>query len=421
MDVIMETLRRLLIGSEPPLDAWRPASGSPVGRDRTKITAAVLARNDERTIARCISTLSPDAFDGILVLDTGSTDRTCEIVEQFDDGRIELHHVTWPDDFSAVRNLAMTRIGSGWVVFIDSDEWLPSASVRSLRQVLAEASGLAGIENAVLRPVIAEWDGGSSLPPGRMMLADGGVRFAGAVHEEPRLIEPYGVLPRWIGVNIEFKHDGYRPQTVKSRGKHERNARLIVKCRAIEPDNPRWIYFEIRDQLESLGESEIERLCAELAEVYAADANELAASYYSGALRLFCSRLADTGSYDKLRQVARELDRIEVGNCDSFYYRYTVRLAEAAAGIGRINAADLRKMLLETIDLRRRAGDTIEGALHTAGCHIDALVAALLDALGRPAEAEEYRRSMAAPWTDAFFVLNRPRWMDPEGGLLVGP
>jgi hypothetical protein len=247
------------------------------------------------------------------------------------------------------------------------------------------------------------------------LLADGRVRFAGAVHEEPRLIEPYGVLPQWIGVNLEIKHDGYRPQIVRSKGKLERNARLIKKCRAAEPSNPRWIFFEIRDQLETLRESEIDRLCTELAEISTSEAGPLARSYYSGALRYFCRWLASAGSYSKLRDVANELDRTEVGNCDSFYYRHVLRLTEAADGIGRISAADLAEMLLETIDLRRRMDDVIEGALHAAGCHIDALIAALLDTLGRPAEAEEYRRSIAAPWTDAFFELSRPRWMDPEG------
>lgn len=388
------------------------------GNDRAWATAVVLARDDERTIARCVSTLSPDAFDEVLVLDTGSTDRTREIVEQFDDDRIEIQHVDWPDDFSEVRNLAIEKIGSGWVVFIDSDEWLPRASTQSLRQVLAEASRLQGIEKAVLRPVVSEWDSSWSLAPGRIMLADGKVRFAGAVHEEPRLTEPPGAPASWIALNLQIKHDGYRPEVVRSKRKRERNTRLIEKCRAAEPDNPRWIFFKVRDQLETLEPNELDRLCEKLAELCAAGGDARPArSYYSKTLRLFTSKLAYEGLHSKLRDVADELERVEVGNCDSFYYRYVLRLADVAAGHSHVNATDLKEMLLRTIDVRRSVGDNIEGALHTAGCHIDALIAALLDMLGRPDEANEYRRSIAAPWTDAFFEMSKPRWMDREGSF----
>ena len=226
------------------------------------VTAAVLARNEMRSIGRCLESLTPEAVDRVLVVDTGSDDGTIEIAQAVDPARITVVPIDWSDSFAAARNTAIELIGAGWVVFIDADEWLTPAAATGLRAVLAGAAGNTDIDRSVLCPTIVEHTGGFSRGAPRILRADGEVRFAGAVHEEARF---HGDRPAYrVDVDLVFRHDGYRPDVVLSKQKQDRNAALLARCRAEEPANPRWIMFTMRDLLDRLTVDEIDGFCDQL-------------------------------------------------------------------------------------------------------------------------------------------------------------
>jgi glycosyltransferase involved in cell wall biosynthesis len=80
------------------------------------LSAIVLTRNEERNIDKCLSSV---AFaDEILVVDSGSTDRTVSLAEKHG-ARVVMHPFT---DFAAQRNFAMSQAKGDWILFIDADE-----------------------------------------------------------------------------------------------------------------------------------------------------------------------------------------------------------------------------------------------------------------------------------------------------------
>lgn len=80
------------------------------------LSAIVLTRNEEGNISDCLKTLS--GADEILVVDSGSTDRTVELAEQA--GARVLHHPF--ENFSDQRNYAAAQARCEWILFIDADE-----------------------------------------------------------------------------------------------------------------------------------------------------------------------------------------------------------------------------------------------------------------------------------------------------------
>lgn len=82
-----------------------------------KITAAILTKNNERSIKKTL--LSCQFFDEILILDTGSSDRTIDIAESFKNVRIERTKFT---SFGEMRNSLAKFARNDWVLAIDSDE-----------------------------------------------------------------------------------------------------------------------------------------------------------------------------------------------------------------------------------------------------------------------------------------------------------
>jgi len=81
------------------------------------ITAAVIVKNEERCIARCIDSLLP-IFDEIIVIDTGSQDATLAILgEPKYCQTVKLFQMIWDDDFSKPRNFAIGKAQGGYIFF----------------------------------------------------------------------------------------------------------------------------------------------------------------------------------------------------------------------------------------------------------------------------------------------------------------
>jgi len=90
------------------------------------ITAIIIARNEECNIAKAIASLK--GFPEILVMDSGSTDRTVEIARSLG---ATVHQTDWPG-YAKQRKRAITKAGNEWILFLDADESLD----RALKQEL---------------------------------------------------------------------------------------------------------------------------------------------------------------------------------------------------------------------------------------------------------------------------------------------
>lgn len=82
------------------------------------ISLAMIVKNEESTIARCLESVKP-IVDEIIIIDTGSTDRTVEIAKDFGG---QVHPFAWRDDFSAARNESLAHCNGEWALIVDADE-----------------------------------------------------------------------------------------------------------------------------------------------------------------------------------------------------------------------------------------------------------------------------------------------------------
>jgi len=86
-----------------------------------KLSATIITFNEERNIARVIESLR--CADEIIVLDSGSTDRTIEIAEKLGARVIE---GDWPG-YARQKNLAAEKAENDWILSLDADEALSEA------------------------------------------------------------------------------------------------------------------------------------------------------------------------------------------------------------------------------------------------------------------------------------------------------
>ena len=69
-----------------------------------RISCCMIVKDEEKVLARCLDSIA-DLMDEIIIVDTGSTDRTKEIARKYTD---KIYDFKWIQDFSAARNYAFS-------------------------------------------------------------------------------------------------------------------------------------------------------------------------------------------------------------------------------------------------------------------------------------------------------------------------
>ncbi len=112
---------------EAILDRWEKVAAKP-----QRLSVSMIVKNKEKFLAKALASIQ-DVADEIVVVDTGSTDRTVEIAKSFG---ATIGHFEWTGDFADARNAALDLCTGDWVLALDADEELTPGSGDNLRQLI---------------------------------------------------------------------------------------------------------------------------------------------------------------------------------------------------------------------------------------------------------------------------------------------
>ena len=98
------------------------------GEIMASISLCMIVRNEEKVLGRCLSCVRGFA-DEIIIVDTGSTDRTKEIAFSFTD---KVYDFKWKDDFAAARNFAFSKGTGDYLFWLDADDVIRQEEWRKL-------------------------------------------------------------------------------------------------------------------------------------------------------------------------------------------------------------------------------------------------------------------------------------------------
>lgn len=188
------------------------------------VSACVIMRDNEEEIGRCLTSLS--AADEIIVVDTGSTDRSVEIAREYTD---KIYHFDWIDDFAAARNFTLEKASGDWIVFLDSDESFTADTAAGIKALCEDYTRPEGPQTLITRWLQVDMQGhpiGDGAEGSVRRIFQSGMHYVGAIHE--RQLLPDGREPSDASVLRErafIIHTGYAPEKIKQ--KYERNTRLL--------------------------------------------------------------------------------------------------------------------------------------------------------------------------------------------------
>ena len=196
------------------------------------ITACMIVKNESRNIRRCLDSIQ--WCDDIVIVDTGSTDDTMEIIRE-EYPKVTLKEFPWEGNyFSKCRNEALKLVKTNFILIIDADEeWIfePSSSVESLKaEFIKLPKNKVGCIKVALDDVV-KGKIAATFKPARFFLATSGLKYKSTVHNEPVFTGAAAVCG-----GVKILHYGYDLSEEESKAKVDRTVSLLMK--RLE-DNPK--------------------------------------------------------------------------------------------------------------------------------------------------------------------------------------
>ncbi|MEE2789190.1 MAG: glycosyltransferase [Myxococcota bacterium] len=218
------------------------AQGIQAAQNRKRPTLAVcmIVKDEEEFIVDAIRSVRGVA-DQVVVIDTGSTDRTVELAKS---AGAEVGFFEWVGDFSAARNASLDAATMDWVLVLDADERLAEDSKTALRAVLEECDDPDDLRVVCVRIKNYTRDGHymSDGFSGRLFRRDPSMRFEGRVHEE--VARGRADVSTDYRLDLCFDHYGADPEVMKEKAKDERNIELLESRLLERPDDLlTWFYL----------------------------------------------------------------------------------------------------------------------------------------------------------------------------------
>jgi glycosyltransferase involved in cell wall biosynthesis/tetratricopeptide (TPR) repeat protein len=197
------------------------------------ISLCMIVRDEERVLGDCLAS-AKDIFTQVIVVDTGSNDRTVEIAKSHG---AEVYEIAWPDSFAAARNESIKYAKGQWIYWLDADDTLPPAS----RLAILEAAIQAPKETvAFVMPVQfveGEMAGATRVDHVKLFRNLPGIQFEGRIHEQilPSLTQHKGSIGRIGQVVLHSGYDVSEEGQAKKRVRDEKLLKLDLKER---PEHP---------------------------------------------------------------------------------------------------------------------------------------------------------------------------------------
>lgn len=184
------------------------------------LSLSMIVKNEEKHLARCLSSVK-DVVDEIIIVDTGSTDKTIEIAESFN---AKIYNFDWVNDFSAARNFALSKCSGDWILYLDADEEL---NLICIEELLKYKSHLPAGVYCIVKSLGSASTIESVMKYPRLFANIPGVEFAGKVHEQIIDSLRKNKIPL-VESEIEIIHHGYAIDEYGLQKKKERNLSLLL-------------------------------------------------------------------------------------------------------------------------------------------------------------------------------------------------
>jgi tetratricopeptide (TPR) repeat protein len=339
-------------------------------REKT-LAVCMIVKNEEPRLPLILSDIQ-GLWDELIIVDTGSTDRTVEIAQSFGARVISQ---PWNNDFSAARNRSKDEASAAWIMWLDADDRMDHEQVEQL-QSLKQTLDAGYVYNVTVVSPMAD---GSSDPftQVRVFPNDPRLRFENRIHETiSQAASKHGF--KAASLPIQIIHTGYEtPEVLLS--KVRRNLPILEEELSENPDSI-MLRFVYASGLVDLNRPKEAQLHYEEI-VGRPGARQQQEDIYHMALACLARMHGLNNDHSKAAELARQAVEVKPQDIQGWYYWGTalMHLKENGEALEKFSRALACKNIVSTVPVRY-------GALRKS-CLTSATI--LLVSMGRQQEAED--------------------------------
>ncbi|MDZ7260792.1 MAG: tetratricopeptide repeat protein [candidate division KSB1 bacterium] len=218
--------------------------------NKPTLSLCMIVKDEENHLPVCLESVK-NLVDEIIVVDTGSTDKTEEIARSYG---AKIYHYQWHDDYAAARNESLNHATGDWVLYLDADERIREQDIPKIKEIISHEDIFA-----VNVPVVIPQ------PPGNVVTSFAVnycrlfrnhplVRFEGAAHEQilPSIQRLGGKV---VKSDIVIDHWAYGDTMQRCRDREQENLKLLLKELEAAPLDP-FIHYHLALTYRSLNQTE---------------------------------------------------------------------------------------------------------------------------------------------------------------------
>ncbi|MDF2512164.1 MAG: glycosyl transferase [Herbinix sp.] len=212
------------------------------------ISLCMIVKDEESNIRRCLDSIK-SIIDEIIIVDTGSSDKTKDICSEFTD---KLYDYQWNGNFADARNFSIQKASSDWILWMDADEELYIKSISRLKENLdLEEIAFFSIKMLHILVTAEDYDKQPYISYNYRLFRNRlDFKFEGAIHEKLLLKGQMEEAP--ICNCIQILHYGYSENSVLKKANRNLELLLEKKNRSDEP----WLDYHIAAELYRLQDYE---------------------------------------------------------------------------------------------------------------------------------------------------------------------
>jgi glycosyltransferase involved in cell wall biosynthesis len=212
---------------------------------KKRLSLCMILCNEESFLENCLNSVL-HFVDEIVIVDTGSTDRTKEICRRCG---AQVYDFPWNGSFAQARNYGIERATGDWILWLDADEELEIENEPLWNKTLQDD------KHSILGIPIINYYGDRQIDSNKAYLLaqhrlfrNGmGLRFVNDIHEQLDVREVLGDFAEAGMLPAVVHHYGYLDSVAIAKNKHERNMAMLIKARE-KPEHSPWVEYHIASE-----------------------------------------------------------------------------------------------------------------------------------------------------------------------------